>query len=248
MTDMTIKGGLAVAGLVVAVVAGCNSGTPPPLTPEQVPAAFLALTSKPARTVHIEWSGSTSGGDGDLPQDFSASVDLAGQDFAGSVKTDFGKPGAESTVEFARVNGHSYERGQGEGAWQPLPTELSAVDPLRALAAADVEYVGAEVRGGQDVHYLRINNFDSLVNGLVPGIFFGSDTMGELIDESSSTFDVWTDTAGQPVEASVDLKPGVIVFGGRKLTASYRFTNWNADIYIVEPSNVNVVQPPEPMP
>jgi hypothetical protein len=238
-------------GLLAAmtlVLAACGAAPPVALTPDQVPNAFLTLTSNRDRTVHIEWSGSTSGGDGNLPQDFSASVDLAGQDFAGSVKTDFGKPGAESTVEFARVNGHSYERGQGEGAWQPLPTEMSAVDPLRALSAADVEYVGAEMRDGQHVHYLRIHNFDSLVNGLVPGIFFGSDTMGGLIDQSSSTFDVWTDTAGQPVEASVDLEPGVVVFGGRKLTASYRFTNWNADIYIVEPSNVNVVQPPEPMP
>ena len=68
------------------IVVACGAGTPAPLTPDQVPAAFVALTGKPDRTVHMEWSGSTSLGGG-AGQAFDASFDLAGQNYAGSVTT-----------------------------------------------------------------------------------------------------------------------------------------------------------------
>ena len=72
--------------------------------------AFLALTAQRDRTVHIEWSGATKAGNDTQAQAFDAKFDVAGEDYAGSVTTDFGKPGANSTVEYASVNGHDYER------------------------------------------------------------------------------------------------------------------------------------------
>jgi hypothetical protein len=214
------------------------------LTPLQVPAAFLALSAKPDRTVHLEWQGTaTFAGSG--AQAFDASFDLAGRDYAGSItnpRDAAGKPGADVAIELAVVNGRGYERGAGETAWQVLSTLPQAIDPLVGLAAADVAYVGQEVRNGEDVHHLSIRNFGPLVSGLSTALFMGTpEGMGETFDQQSSTFDVWTDMAGQPIEAAVEVKPGEVVFGGFSMSATYRFSNWNAEIYIVAPQDLLVV-------
>jgi hypothetical protein len=241
---------LSLFAAMTLALAACAPAAPVALTPVEVPAALLALAAKPDRTVHIEWTGSTSDAAGPAQQ-FSAKFDLAGPDYAGSITSaaaNFGKPIPDTTIELASVNGLAYERGQGESTWQQLPNAPTAIDPLRGLAPADIEYVGTEVRDGQDTHHLRIHNFSAVADAINPGLFFGSDTMGEAIDESSSTFDVWTDTAGQPIEAAVDVKPGAVVFGGAELTANYRFSNWNAEIYIVPPNNTSEIPPPPAKP
>ncbi len=223
------------------VVVACGAGTPAPLTPDQVPAAFVALTGKPDRTMHMEWSGSTSLGGG-AGQAFDASFDLAGENYAGSVTTpgeSFGKPGADTTIEIALVNGQGYERGTGETAWQRLPTMPLTVDPLRGLGSGDVEYVGQEEHDGQPAHHLRLTNFSPLISGISASLFLGStDGMGDTFDQTGSTFDVWTDAAGLPTEASIDVKPGEVVFSGFSLSATYRFSNWNAEIEIIPPQNL----------
>jgi hypothetical protein len=239
---LSVRAGSGALGLAIALcAASCDTGKPAPLTPDEVPAAFLAVTGKPDRTVHMEWSGSMSFAN-DSAQAFEASFDLAGNDYAGSVTTpgeSFGKPGADTTIEFALVNGQGYERGAGETAWQMLPTNPSTVDPLHGLGASDVEYVGQEIHGGDETHHLRIRNFGPLVSGLLAGMFLGSNEgMGETFDVLGSEYDVWTDTAGLPLEASVEIKPGEVVFAGFSLSATYRFSNWNADIYIVPPQSL----------
>jgi hypothetical protein len=62
--------------------------------------------------------------------------------------------------------------------------------------------------------------------------------MGDTFDPIGSTFDIWTDAAGLPTEATVDVKPGDVVFSGFSLSATYRFSNWNAEIQIVPPQNL----------
>ena len=238
MTVVAFKGWLAPAALLVAVLTGCGPGAPAVLTPEQVPAAFLALTAKPDRTVHVEWHGTATFAGG-AAQAFDASFDLAGADYAGSISNpddSMGKPGVTMAIELAAVNGQGYERGPGETIWQRLPTLPRTVDPLFGLAAADISYVGQEVRNGQDVHHLRVRNFEPLVSGLSAALFMGTpEGMGETFDEQGSAFDVWTDTAGRPTEAAVEVKPGEVVFAGFSMSATYLFTNWNAEIYIVPP-------------
>jgi hypothetical protein len=231
---------LTVAAAALVVLA-CGAGTPAPLSPDQVPGAFVALTGKPDRTVHLEWSGSTSMGGG-AGQAFTASFDLAGENYAGSITTpgeSFGKPGADTTIEIALVNGQGYERGAGETAWQRLPTPPSTVDPLRGLGSGDVEYVGQEDHSGQPAHHLRITNYSPLISGISATLLLGaSDGMGDTFDQLGSTFDVWTDAAGLPTEASIDVKPGDVVFSGFSLSATYRFSNWNAEIEIIPPQDL----------
>jgi hypothetical protein len=85
---------------------------------------------------------------------------------------------------------------------------------------------------------LRIHNFEALAGGLVAGTFLGAtEGFGETFDQTSSTFDVWTDAYGQPIEAALDVRPGAVVFNGFAMTATYLFSNWNAEIYIVPPQN-----------
>ena len=229
------------AAATVLVVVGCGAGTPAPLNPDQVPGAFVALTGKPDRTVHMEWSGSTSLGGG-AGRAFEASFDLAGDNYAGSITTpgeNFGKPGADTTIEIALVNGQGYERGAGETAWQVLPTMPSTVDPLRGLGSDDVVYLGLQEHDGQSAHHLRVTNFSPLISGISAALFLGStDGMGDTFDQIGSTFDVWTDAAVLPTQASIDVKPGGVVFSGFSLSAIYRFSNWNAEIQIVPPQNL----------
>lgn len=243
MMVLMLKRHAALAGAILAVLltSACDAGKASPLTPQQIPGAFVAVTGKPDRTVHLEMSGSTSVAGGGA-QPFTATFDLAGDDYAGSLTSgagNFGKPGGDVTIELARVSGQGYERGSGETMWQQLPTTPSAIDPLRDLAASDVEYVGQETRDGQNAHHLRIHNFEALAGGLVAGTFLGgTDGFGETFDQASSTFDVWTDATGQPTEAALDVKPGAVVFDGFAMTATYRFSNWNAEIYIVPPHDL----------
>ena len=251
---------LTVAGVLAALAGGC-AGAPTALTPEQIPTTFIGLVSAPNRTMHMEWTG-TSGmaGRGAATTPFSASFDLAGDDFAGRITTQMNfdveeQGGQSSTTEMALVGGQAYSRTPFSGGWQRLQNGDMpiGVDPLRKLELDDIQYVGSETRDGTDVHHVRVLNVANVAAGLFGGLINGLGTVS--FDPASSSFDVYVDADAKPVSARLQLTTDADPdeFGTINLTSSYAFTNWGAEIYIVAP----VVAPnggggdvgvPQPMP
>lgn len=238
---MSARLGLAVAA--AALLAGC-AGPPTPLTPDQVPAAFIALATAPARTMHMEWSGTFGSGEAGATTPFTASFDFAGADFAGliSISAGFGpegRPGQTIDVEWALVAGQTYQRTQfsADGRWEKVDTPLGTLDPLRELSTGDVEYVGVEAAEGRQLHHLRVADLSSLTTSMFNGL--GGTFGGGIVafDPDRSTFDFRVDDTAHPVSATLNLTTtrGQADFGAVSLSSDYTFSDWGAEIYIVPP-------------
>jgi hypothetical protein len=227
------------AAALTAVACG---GPTPPLTPVQIPAAFVALASAPQRTMHMEWTGSFAMeglGAGTTP--FTATVDFAGDDYAGTMSTQpsaDGKRERESFIdlEIAFVGGQAYQRSSfSDGGWEKVENQFGTLDPMRGLSVDDLTYGGHIAEG--DLHQLHIPDpsglFGTLFNGLSSGLPGGPVSF----DAASSTFDVVVDAQARPVRATLNLAtgPNPTEFGTISLTSTYEFSNWGAEIYIMAP-------------
>jgi hypothetical protein len=222
---------------LLAGVAGC-AGPAGPLTAEQIPAAFIVQTQAADRTMHIEWAGTFAMeglGPGTTP--FTATIDFAGDDFAGTMSTQpnpDGKPGPFVDFEIAFVGGQAYQR-TSFGVWEKVENQFGTLDPLRGLSADDLAYAGHVAES--DLHQLNVPDpsplFGTLFNGLSSGLPGGPVNF----DEASSTFDIFVDAQARPVRATLNLAtgPNPTDFGTISLTSTYEFSNWGSEIYIVPP-------------
>jgi hypothetical protein len=246
---------IVTVSLVALTLAACGGEAPQPLAPADVPAAFIALTQAADRTMHMEWSGTYAmGGRGAMTTPFTATLDFAGNNFAGTVSSSSGapdfKPGTETTTQIAYVDGQAYQFTPYSSGWQAygsgngngMPTNL---DPMRGLTVQGVEYVGAEERGGASVHRLRVTDLTGIANGLFSSLV-GSDQGPTQFAGEDSSFDVYVDATAHPLSATLNLSTGAEPsdFGTISMTAEYVFSNWGIEMYIVAPPVVN--QPDQP--
>jgi hypothetical protein len=234
--------GVRLAPAVLLVALAACGGPPQPLPADQIPAAFIALTQAPGRTMHMEWSGTYTADElngGTYP--FTAVLDFAGPDYAGTVEVpsasekDGGSAPAAHT-EVAFVDGVQYERTSYQGVWRRTDKPQPFFDPFGGLTAAQVEYAGAEERNGAKVHHLRLLDADALAQRL-----FGSMQVGLQapagFDTYQSEFDFYVDDFAHPVSAALDvaIESAPNDFTGPSVKSTYTFSNWNADIYIIPP-------------
>lgn len=224
---------------LLAGMAGC-AGPAGPLTAEQIPPAFVALTQSADRTMHMEWTGSFAMeglGRGTTP--FTAIVDYAGDDFAGTISTQPNpgeKPEPVIDLEVAFVGGQAYQRTSFSGGrWEKVENQFGTFDPMRGLSVDDLNYAGHVAEG--DLHQLHVPDpsglFGTLFNGLSNGLPGGPVSF----EAASSTFDIYVDAQARPVRATLNLAtgPNPTDFGTISLASTYEFSNWGADIYIVPP-------------
>jgi hypothetical protein len=234
----------ALAACLTAVV-GCAGPAATPIPPEQIPAAFIALSQATDRTMHMEWTGTYAMGDVDAAtMPISGTFDFAGDDYAGTITTEVGiepgaKPGAGSnSIEIAVVGGQGYQRPTITGAsgWQKTSDQPRTVDPLRGLTAVNIDYVGRETLNGRDLHHLRVRELSALLGTLFAGLSKLPTGLGSF-DTASSSFDIWVDADAVPVSANLKLATGnnPTDFGVISMDSSYEFSNWGAEIYIVAP-------------
>jgi hypothetical protein len=229
---------------VVAIVA-CAGPAATPIPPEQIPAAFIALSQATDRTMHMEWTGTYAMGDVNAAtMPISGTFDFAGDDYAGTITTQVGADpkgqpeGGSTSIEVAVVDGQGYQRSPSSASrgWQKLGQQPPTLDPMRGLRPTDIEYAGLETIDGRDLHHLRVTDLSVLL-----GTLFGGLTIlptGEIaFDTTSSSFDIWVDASAQPVSAKLKLATGAdrTEFGVMSMDSSYEFSNWGAEIYIVAP-------------
>jgi hypothetical protein len=228
-------------GLMALIAAACTTAAPPVLTPDQVPAAFVAATQATDRTMHMEWTGTYSmGALGALTTPFSASIDFSASDYAGSVSAAPNapdeKPGANNQSEIAFVGGQGYQRTPYSSGWQRIGGAAPSLDPFQGLDLGEVQYVGQEVRNGATVQHVHITD----VSGVASTIFNGlsGSSLGPVhFDATNSMFDVYVDDAARPVGATLNLGTDAnpSEFGAIRVTSTYQFSNWGAEFYIVAP-------------
>jgi hypothetical protein len=228
--------------VAMATLSACGASQPPVLTPEQVPAAFIAATQAADRTMHMQWDGTYSvGALGALTTPFSATLDFAGADYAGTLSAamnapDFKQGGTQQT-EIALVGGQAYQRTSYSNGWQPVANLPSSFDPFQGLAATDIAYVAQETKDGARVHHLRVTDVSTMATSIFGGLS-GTGVGPVSFDGGHSAFDIWVDAAAHPVSATLNLSTDAEPsdFGAISVTSTYTFTNWGADIYIVPPN------------
>src|ERR1051326_4657982 len=120
------------------IAPACAPAAEPVLTPDQVPAAFVAATQATDRTMHMDWTGTFSRGAIGAPaMPFSATIDFAGSDYAGTFSGSAGgpemKPGVDSRTEIALVGGQGYQRSQYSNGWQRMTPAPPSLDPFLGL-------------------------------------------------------------------------------------------------------------------
>jgi hypothetical protein len=242
---MPIRPLLAAVASAGALVA-CGAAPSESLAPEQVPAAFIALTQAPGRTMHMEWSGTYTAGEVDgrtFP--FSAVLDFAGADYAGTITV----PGERETdgvlvprphTEIAFVDGHAYQRTSYQGVWQSgwssarVPPRF--FDPFHGLTVHELEYVGRDERNGAQLHHLRLFNAGPLAATL-----FGGTAGGMPYDvrftADESEFDIYVDDKAQPVAATLNFASASDAsdFRGPSVTSTYVFSKFGEYIDIIPP-------------
>jgi hypothetical protein len=216
------------------------------LAPEQIPAAFVAQTQANDRTMHMEWSGTYTAGEVDgrtFP--FSAVLDFAGTDYAGTITA----PGERETggvlaprphTEIAFVDGRAYQRTSYQGVWQSdwssarVPPRF--FDPFHGLTVDQLEYVGREERGGAQVHHLRLINAAPLAATLFGGTGGGM-PYDVRFTADESEFDIYVDDRAQPVSAVLEFAAisGASDFRGPSVTSTYVFSKFGEYIDIIPP-------------
>jgi hypothetical protein len=223
--------------------AACSPAAAPALTADQVPAAFVAASQAADRTMHMDWNGTYGmGGVGAETMPFSATIDFAGADYAGTFTASTNAPDLKPEVgtgqtEIALVGGQGYQRSEYSNGWQRMTPAPPSLDPFQGLTAADVAYVAQETRDGARVHHLRLTNMSGLASTIFSGLAGGS--VGPVrFNADNSTFDVYVDAAGHPVAATLNLGTDAIAsdFGAISVTSTYAFTNWGGQFYIVAPA------------
>jgi hypothetical protein len=228
--------------LTVLTFAACGGGPPQPLAADQIPAAFIALTQAPDRTMHMEWTGTYKSGQLEaLTLPFNAVLDFAGNNYAGTIAVPGNRDKGGVLVpapytEIAFVDGQAYQRTSYQGVWQHARTQPRSFDPFHGLSLGQIAYVGLEQRDDGDMHHLRLIDASPLAallfdgpGGAMPGpVRFAAD---------SSTFDFLVDANGRPVSAALELASAQDPndFSGPSVSATYKFSNWGAEIYIIPP-------------
>jgi len=232
-------------GTLIAIalaLAACGGGPAEPLSAEQIPAAFIALSQASDRTMHMAWTGTYVTGELEgrtFP--FDAAIDFAGNNYAGTIavpgerkRGDIVAPAPHTEIAF--VDGQAYQRTSYQGVWQVARVHPRTFDPFYGLTLDQIEYVGREQRDGADVHHLRLIDASPLAtrlwgetDGAMPGVVrFAPET---------STFDFYVDAQGRPVSAALELASAQNAndFSGPSVSSTYQFSNWGAEIYIIAP-------------
>lgn len=122
--------------------------------------------------------------------------DVSGEDFAGTVETDFGLGRIE--IEVVIVDGVSYTR-VGEGPWQANDEfqQTQPLNPFEQLAPEDLEYVGSAMQGGEELHELRTETW-------IGGEIEAQNIPNSDLELDSSVFQIFVTDAGVPVEARLE--------------------------------------------
>lgn len=211
-------------------------------TSNAIVAAFLALTQTPRRTMHMELTGSVESRAGD--SDIRAGFDFSGEDYAGiqtlKAPATGNVPAIESKFEIAFVDGIAYTRFQMQGTtseqWVRQDGLAGNLDPLRGLAADDIDYVGLETIDGVGLHHLRLNDMKALKSTLIAGAGAGPESQDPQLVASESSLHIYLDGTGQPVSgALVIVKRTDTGDLAERVTAQLQFSNWGAEIQILKP-------------
>jgi hypothetical protein len=197
---------LVVLITIVAGACGSTSVSPAPggastpaatATPsgQQVIEAFLARYASEEVPFHVRFDANVEVQGQRIP--FSGEVDAVGSDAAGTVTVPV--QGQLTTVEMVLVNGNAYGRVPG-GQWGRLQMQQTQpINPFpRLRAGGDLKYVGVAQRAGRPLHQLRTTKWI----GEDPAKIAGTGLQGAAIRDS--TFDIYTESDGRPVEAALD--------------------------------------------
>lgn len=228
--------------LVAAVASGCGGEPPKPLSADEIPAAFIALSQARERTMHMEWTGTYMSGELDgrtLP--FDAVIDFAGPNYAGTIAVPGERKRGDLVVpaphtEIAFVNGQAYQRTSYQGVWQRVSRPGRTLDPFLGLRLDQIEYVGQEQRDGAEVHHLRLVDAAALAADLFDGPG-GAMPMPVRFTPAESKFDFYVDANGRPVSATLELASAQDPndFSGPAVSSTYNFSNFGTEIYIIPP-------------
>jgi hypothetical protein len=163
------RSGWAALALAIAL-AGCQAAasptpsappeptpTPAPATAEEVIAAFLALTTDPALTMHVVADGkvtvSVSGSTDDIRIGYD--MDIRGEDGVGSAVLDTGP--SDLTFNMLLLANKAYIHDNGSWTEVPDYRPTTPLNPFRGLSGpADLTYRGKDVRDGERVHHLSV--------------------------------------------------------------------------------------------
>jgi hypothetical protein len=246
-------------GLFLASFAtGC--GGAPPLTPDEIVAAFIARNTDPARTYHSELTGTySSGGPGkpgsSMTMAMTATFDFHGDDYAGTIATQVGAAagvptGFNSSVSYVGIGDLSWIRHEGD-QWQRIPADAGAAptsfDVLPGLSPSDVAYDSAETKDGVPLHRIRLNDPGAVFRRALetgPGM--------SLTVADGSEYFLYVDGAGVPVVAQSRLVASMTFGDGLppvngpalpvmpqssfELSFDHAYSGWGSDITILQPA------------
>ncbi len=213
VTDLERRRPRASALLAAVLVAACGTGggeTPaapaaagsPSPSGEAIVRSFLSRFASKSVPFHVKFDGTVTvrptGGRAAETVGMSGGLDARGSDAAGTITLEL--PGAKPTeVGVVIVGGKAYARPPG-GDWQRNPgfRQTQPINPFMKLRGAkDLQYVGVESRGGAELHHLRTTKWI----GDDPANAAGAGLKGAKV--KSSTFDIFTESDGTPVEAEL---------------------------------------------
>lgn len=159
---------LPVVIAIAALITACSSSSPSPgsATPEATPeptvtdsaaiiAAFLGIVDDPDLTMHVIADGTVTvfGGGQTQRLTIEMAMDVSGEDGVGEASLDLGP--SDLDFEMLLVDGRAYIDNNGD--WTPLPDyeQTTPLNPFVNFSGPDeIQYDGAELRGGQQVHRL----------------------------------------------------------------------------------------------
>jgi hypothetical protein len=245
---LLIAGALAIVIVIAAVAAmqflrpsstapsaNAPRASTPPASVEpgkQVMARFWSVVRNPVLSYHVAASGSWTAADGS--GSFTSSLDVAGDDYSGSIIA----KGAGNAVSGRVIRKDPFTWTKvGTKPWLPLLTNDPAQRSLPFLyldTQAALAYAGPVDRDGQHLHLLRSTDaYQPYVSGLLnlPGFELPKDLV---------QLEVYVTEQGTPVEADFVCEAGGKRANGRPVfrgTAERIFTKFGAEYTIVAPGS-----------
>jgi hypothetical protein len=210
-----------------------TSALPASIEPgKQVIAKFWSMVRNPVLSYHVAASGSWTGAAGS--GSFTSSLDVAGDDYSGSIsEKGAGKP---VTARVIRKDPFTWTKA-GTRPWLPLLTNDPAQRSLPFLyldTQAALAYAGPVDRDGQHVHLLRSTDaYQPYVSGLLnlPGFELPKDVV---------QLELYVTDQGTPVAADFVCEAGGRRANGKPVfrgTAERIFSKFGAEYTIVAPGS-----------
>lgn len=236
--------------ITLFAVATLGACAPAALAPDEIVPAFIAASQDAARTMRMEWRGTMSIAQGDIPefgagnQSISATFDFNGPDFAGTLVT--GSAGGSSSTSYARISGVAFINYADSG-WQRADSFGGAnvvleMDPFHGLTATDLAYEAPDTLDGRAVHRLRVLDPLSTLSG---GLFAQAGEIDPaLVENGLSDFVIYVDANGLPVGAHVALDMSMNFVGPElpdgtqtsyQIRFDYTFSLWGEPVTITPP-------------